>query len=432
MTLKSLYLCYFSLREPLVQTQVLPYLRQLASAGYKMHILTFERTPIKQWPEGDVKKWQDRLADDGITWHALTYHQRPTLPATLYDIANGARMATKLVRRYKIDLLHARSHVATAMGALAKKRTGAKLLFDIRGFFPEEYVDAGRWPENGFLYRSTKRVERRLYDTCDGAVVLTEKAKQLLHEDPAAVGLKGKPVQVIPCCVDFDRFAIVTPELRAEVRAELGIDENRPVQVYVGALDGWYLTDELAECLACAHQLNPAMFTMVLTQSPREILTSRFQRLGIPEKDYFVSKVDPTQVPRYLSAADYAVSMIKPCYSKQASSPTKVAEYLACGLPVLSNAEIGDLDALIEGEEIGVLVRDLKKEGFRNALIELEKMRQDPDLADRCRRAAVEFFDLRGVGGEGYRNIYFKLIGPAETRDKINVAEFEEVVGARL
>lgn len=415
MTLKSLYLCYFSLREPLVQTQVLPYLRQLASAGYTMHIMTFERTPIKQWPAGEVRKWQDRLAEDGITWHALTYHQRPTLPATLYDIANGTHFATALIRRHKIDLIHARSHVATAMGALAKKRTGAKLLFDIRGFFPEEYVDAGRWPENGFLYRSTKRVERRLYNACDGAVVLTEKAKQLLHDDPAAAGLKDKPIQVIPCCVDFERFAIVTPELRQQMRQQLGIDESRPVQVYVGALDGWYLTDELAECLACAHQLNPAMFTMVLTQSPREILTSRFQTLGIPEKDYFVSKVDPTEVPRYLSAADYAVSMIKPCYSKQASSPTKVAEYLACGLPVLSNAEIGDLDALIECQEIGVLVRNLNQNGFRNALIDLEKLRRDRDLPDRCRRSAVEFFDLHNVGGSGYCSIYDRLIGATET-----------------
>ena len=32
---KTLYICYFGLREPLVQTQVLPYLRELLREGEK-------------------------------------------------------------------------------------------------------------------------------------------------------------------------------------------------------------------------------------------------------------------------------------------------------------------------------------------------------------------------------------------------------------
>jgi predicted component of type VI protein secretion system len=38
----TLYICYFGLREPLVQTQVLPYLRQLTSAAIRVRLLTFE------------------------------------------------------------------------------------------------------------------------------------------------------------------------------------------------------------------------------------------------------------------------------------------------------------------------------------------------------------------------------------------------------
>ena len=40
--MRSLYLCYFGLREPLVQTQVLPYLRQLSRSGIEVGLLTFE------------------------------------------------------------------------------------------------------------------------------------------------------------------------------------------------------------------------------------------------------------------------------------------------------------------------------------------------------------------------------------------------------
>src|SRR5207247_1915380 len=116
--MKSLYLCYFGLREPLVQTQVLPYLRQIGFGG--------------------------------------------------------------------VDT--------------------SRLTFDIRGFMPEEYVDAGLWPSGGALYRWTKAVERRLLAGADGFVVLTERARQILFPDSSDTDPRGRPIEVIPCCVDSERF----------------------------------------------------------------------------------------------------------------------------------------------------------------------------------------------------------------------------------
>ena len=47
MGIRSLYICYFGVREPLVQTQVLPYLRELVDElSLEVHLLTFERDPI--------------------------------------------------------------------------------------------------------------------------------------------------------------------------------------------------------------------------------------------------------------------------------------------------------------------------------------------------------------------------------------------------
>ena len=60
--------------------------------------------------------------------------------------------------------------------------------------------------------------------------------------------------------------------------------------------------------------------------------------LGIDAERLPGHRGDPGEVPRYLKAADVAISFIKPCYSKQSSSPTKIAEYLASGLPVVCNA----------------------------------------------------------------------------------------------
>ena len=148
--MRALYVCYFGLREPLVQTQVLPYLRELVSGGARMSLLTFEPELKKRWDAKSIDDWRQRLRSDGIEWHMLAYHKRPSLPATLYDVLAGVLRAARIARRERIDIVHGRSHVGAAIGALVKKLTGARLIFDIRGFLAEEYVDSGNWPANGF------------------------------------------------------------------------------------------------------------------------------------------------------------------------------------------------------------------------------------------------------------------------------------------
>ena len=154
--MKLLYICYFSLREPLVETQVLAYLRQLADDGHQIWFMSFEPGWPDSWSDTEKQATQARLAASGIQWIALKYHKRPSLPATMWDIAVGAWFARRLARREGLQVIHGRAHVASAMGALARWKKPQKLIFDIRGFNPEEYVDAGRWKAGGLKFRLMK------------------------------------------------------------------------------------------------------------------------------------------------------------------------------------------------------------------------------------------------------------------------------------
>ena len=52
--MRTLYICYFGLREPLVQTQVLPYLRELVRDGVGVYLLM---AIVLVWrPEGLMKR----------------------------------------------------------------------------------------------------------------------------------------------------------------------------------------------------------------------------------------------------------------------------------------------------------------------------------------------------------------------------------------
>jgi len=406
--MKALYLSYFGLREPLVQTQVLPYLKELTGDGVAVSLLTFEPALRRSFPASERKRWQEALEADGIRWRALAYHKRPTLPATLYDIAVGAMMVISMIRRDKIDLLHARGHIPAAMALAAKRLAGGRLLFDIRGFMPEEYTDGGMWPAGGFLYRLTKAVERYLLAGSDGFVVLTEKAKSILFPGCHDSDGRGRPIEVIPCCVDLKRFSNGSHASREEIRRRLGIDQ-RPVLAYVGSLGTWYMLDEMADFFAAARR-RIGSYALVLTQSDPALMADRLRSRGLDDSDFVIARVEPDEIPQYLHGADAALSFIKPCYSKLSSSPTKIAEYLASGLPVVCNTGVGDVDDAIAGSNAGVIVRQFDAVTYDAALSQLEILRKDSSLADRCRHAAEQQFDLQKIGSVRYKRLYRRLI----------------------
>lgn len=411
---KSLYICYFGLNEPLVQTQVLPYLREIRKSGYDLSLLTFE-PKRRDWPSESIENAARKLADEGITWHCLTYHKRPSLPATLYDVICGSVFIWYLIRRDGIDILHARVHVPALMSAIAKQLSfgrNPKLLFDIRGFFPEEYTDAGVWKDGGVLYRMTKMVEKWLLKVSDGFVVLTEKAREILFPESKDTGFdsSGRPVEVIPCCVDFERFSPRNGNSTEIPQTRLKLSD-RFVVAYVGSFGGWYLTEDMIDFFETSRKLNPSTFALILTQRNKEEIINKLKQRGFKDKDFLVDSVAPTRVAEYLRDADLAISFIKACYSKQSSSPTKIAEYLASGIPIVTNRGVGDVVEQIEADAVGLVVSDLSPKSYEQVLGEIEELRKNTDLALRCRNSAKKRFDLKKVGGVLYTRIYRRLNG---------------------
>jgi glycosyltransferase involved in cell wall biosynthesis len=341
---RVLYISYNGMLDPLGQSQVLPYLRELAARGIQFTLLSFER-PIAfaADDEGKLEKLRATLAAENIEWHWLKYHQRPSLPATVYDVINGVRHAAKLVKRNRIEMVHARAQIAATIALRLKQRFGIKLIFDVRGLMAEEYFDAGHWRRNSIPFRLTKAMERRALAAADGVVTLTERIWPIVKDWK---GLRGRDVihEVVPCCTDLELFRF-RQEDRDRRRKELNVGD-RFVVVYSGSIDGWYLTAEMANFFAEFLRHQPAAYFLWLIPAGEKRIQSLMHERDIPPDRYTVRGVPSRDVASYLSASDAGLALIKPCFSKLASSPTKTAEYLACGLPVIINAGIGDSDSL--------------------------------------------------------------------------------------
>jgi hypothetical protein len=150
--------------------------------------------------------------------------------------------------------------------------------------------------------------------------------------------------------------------------------------------------------------------TIVVTQSDTNLILLHLKDLGVDMTRVILRSAEPSEIPRFLSTADIGISFIKPTYSKQSSSPTKIAEYLAAGLPVMTNAGVGDLDSLIQTDKVGILISSMTRQGYLASLARIDALLLEPGLRDRCRESANARFDLETVGGPRYVRLYRRIM----------------------
>jgi glycosyltransferase involved in cell wall biosynthesis len=404
-----LYITYDGLMEPLGQSQVLPYVRALAGE-FSFTILSFEK-PQDLADHGRRHRLREQLETAGIQWIPLRYHKRPSVPATAFDVVHGVARAIGAAMRQQPAIVHVRGYVpgVIALGLMSVLRT--KLVFDMRGFWPDEKVDAGAWRQGGAVYRAAKWFEKRLLTRADVVVSLTEAGVEAMREFPC-LRARNARFEVIPTCTDLELFRPADRSDGSDGRTLDGF-----VLGYVGSVGTFYLFDEVLECFKELLRLCPDALLLVLNRGGHDYVRARTQAHDIPQDRVELHSVEYRAVPDWMRRMDAAAFFIKPVFSKRASAPTRLGEFLGCGIPCLVSAGVGDMDRVILQENAGVVMREFSPEARRAAVRELLALCEDEATAARCRAAARRHFSLE-KGAEAYRKIYLEMDGrshPAET-----------------
>lgn len=401
--IRTLYISYDGLLEPLGQSQILPYLEGLSEKGVTFTLITFEKPEDMALRSLTLERVRARLAAAGITWVPLSYHKRPPLLSTLYDVASGAVQVLYLAHYQRAQLLHVRSYVPAVMAFPARWFLGCPLLFDIRGFWVDERVEGGIW-RRGIVYRVAKKVEWLLYRNADAVVSLTEAGKQVVEGFPAVAG-RGIPIEVIPTCVDTDRF---TPKIRNDALMKQAGFGGKVVFTFLGSVGTWYALDLTLDFFrVVCQEISNAAFLFIVRGTGDE-LQAQLKQSGLAMQSLVLPEVAHEQVPSWLSIASVGTAFSRPTPSNTARFPTKIGEYLASGLPVVVSAGLGDCDHLIETERVGVIVSEHTPEGHRRAVKALRELLEDPGLPERCRQVALTYLSL-SQGVMRYHTLYQKL-----------------------
>jgi glycosyltransferase involved in cell wall biosynthesis len=404
-----LYISYDGMTDQLGQSQVLPYLVGLSKLGYQFHLISCEK-PDKFQNQRQIV--EDICQQNQIVWHPLPYTKSPPVLSTLKDVRHIIKKAVELHRLHKFEMLHCRGYISSLAGLKLKQQFGTHFLFDMRGLWADEKVDAGSWNQKNpvfkLVYKYFKKKEKQFLEQADYTISLTQAAKKEIY---SWKHISNNPVrmEVIPCCTDINLFdpARVNQVVRDGIMKELGISAGDPVLTYLGSIGSWYMLDEMLDFFVCYLQKYPGSKFLFITGDQHQQIRDKAKLRGIPADSILIRPALRNEVPASISIGRHSVFFIRPTYSKISSSPTKQAELMAMGVPVISNSGVGDTHEIIENFNSGVVVEEFAKNNYEKSLELLALTRFD---SSEIRRGAEQFFSLTdGVGK--YHSVYKSILG---------------------
>lgn len=394
--------------DQLGQSQVLPYLSELCRNGYSFHIISCEKQDkfLRQ-----RKIVEEICFRNDIQWHPLPYTKVPPVLSTLKDMLMIRKKAFQLHRQQQFDMVHCRGYIPSLIGLEMKKKAGTGFLFDMRGLWANEKVDAGSWslknPVYQLIYRYFKKKERQFLEQADYTISLTHAARKEIY---SWKHIAGNPVkmEVIPCCADLDFFnpASVNQATMAAIRAELGIREGETILSYLGSIGSWYMLDEMLDFFLVYCRAYPEARFFFITGDHHEMIRKKAAERNINPEKIIIRPALRSEVPASIAFSTHSVFFIRPTYSKISSSPTKQAELMAMGIPIISNKGIGDTAAVIEEYNSGTIVNEFSVNAYSEAVDQLQHFPFQPEAI--CEKTACCFSLKEGV--EKYNNVYHSIL----------------------
>lgn len=272
-----------------------------------------------------------------------------SVPCTAYLLAELARSPGRRL------VVHARTDFSGYLAYNARRvHRGLRYVFDCRGDGDSEFLqDAiARNLPPAEIERGRHWLRVNCMASVAGAEHVLAVSSVLRDRLVERYGLDPRRSTVVPCVADSDKFRLDEHD-RAAARRELGL-EDRFVVIYPGRFGRWHYTPEMFAVVRGMMDADPKVHLLVLT--PEVEAANALAAQTLPEGRYTILSAAHHEVPRYLRAADLGILLRAPDPLNEVACPTKFAEFVMSGLPVMISADIGDCSRFVAERDAGVVL----------------------------------------------------------------------------
>lgn len=401
-----LYISYDGMTDPLGQSQVLTYISKLSKEGFNFHLISFE----KEHSYKKLKTHIEEICDkESIKWHPIKYTKRPPVFSTIWDIFQMNKKAFGLHDKHDFSIVHCRSYITALIGLKIKRKRNVSFIFDMRGFWADERVDGNLWnidkPIYKFIYNFFKKKESQFLSGSDRIISLTEAGKKVIL-DWKVKGVDEAKITVIPCATDFNLFDVNSALKKQKSKINLGLTNDTFVLSYIGSIGTWYLLDEMLQFFALLKKSKPNAKFLILTGEDENVIYDAAKKFNINEDDLIISFVQRQDIPSFAHASDVSVFFIKPSFSKISSSPTKMGELLAMGIPIVCNSGVGDVQHFVKENKVGLCTEKFDQKSLENIVNNIDHLLEiDPNAI----RERSRLYFLLENGVKKYLKVYNEI-----------------------
>ena len=289
----------------------------IAARGHEVHVVTYH---FGEGPE-PAGVAIHRIGDLGLGRKVVV---GPTWAKPLQDLQMVFTL-WRVIRKHRIDLIHAHNYEGALVGWLGKLLTGRPLLYNACNTMSDELGSYG------FLPRPMANALARFLDWFvprlpDVTVAISDDLARFL----SARGVPADRLHVIPLGIDPGIFESVDRDA-ARRRLHGG---SEPLVIYTGCLDGLQRIDYLLQAMTVVRARVPDTRLLLVANAVKEEQLEAVKRqareLGIADALEIVVSESFAEIPPWLAAADAAVVPRPSC----PGFPVKLLNYLAAGTPV--------------------------------------------------------------------------------------------------
>ena len=287
-----------------------------------------------------------------------------------------------------IKIIHARSYAPSLIAYFFKKIMGIYFIFDMRGFWADEKIESFIWKKNSLIYKITKYFEVKFFLNADKIISLTKIG---VDEIKKFKFLKNKniDISVISTCTNLKLF---TPNADMD---QFVINNSSILRIgYVGSVRLWYKFDKVISYFKILLKFYPNSILHIINKEDHSYIKDCLIKNKINPINFLIEEYHQYEMPAVLKKMNVGIFFLNPTYSKKASNPTKLAEFLACGIPCITNSGIGDTELILNEKNCGIIVNNFDNENLIKNIPALINLLNNKQTAINCRKTAEKYFSL--------------------------------------
>ena len=305
------------------------------------------------------------------------------------------KYSSMLIGRYlkEFDIVHCRGYFASYIASMHKSTLKFKLIFDMRSLFPAENIVTGLWRADSRIFATWQKIEKEIVERSDSTVAINHPMLEHMRDLYGSYNYACIPIGYSSKGLKHDSLA------RDSIRNSLNIGD-KTVVLYSGSIAPHFWNDinVYAKYFKYLNSIHKNLFFLILTRDTQEPLEKCLSSYSI--SNYVIKDIPSKEMSSWLSAGDLGIQVMDPMVDGSTRFGVKVVEYLAAGLPIITNSNVGGVAELVIENNLGIVIDDFGVDNDIEALIvDLDSFR------NRCKNIAYNLFEFNKLA-KRYLGLY--------------------------